>query len=82
MMLGPRIRATSAAAYVLVGDHESAASVLHDLAGQPGEFVDVAQLELSPVFEDFRASEEYSSVLTAFEAAEAEAARIDREAGY
>ncbi len=81
-MLGPRIRATSAAAYVLVGDHASAASVLHDLAGRPGEYINVADLELSPVLEDFRASEEYPSVLAAFEAAEAEAARLDREAGY
>ncbi|MEJ2548986.1 MAG: tetratricopeptide repeat protein, partial [Gemmatimonadota bacterium] len=81
MMLGPRVRATSAAAYVMVGDHASAASVLRDLAGQPGEFINVADLELSPVFDEFRASPRYPEVLAAFEAAEAEAARIDVEAG-
>jgi TolB-like protein len=81
MMLGPRVRATSAEAYVMVGDHASAASVLRDLAGQPGEFINVADLELSPVFDEFRASPRYPEVLAAFEAAEAEAARIDAEAG-
>ena len=81
MVLGPRIRATGAAAYVLVGDHASAAAVLRDLASRPGEFISAADLELSPTFEDFRASPQYPEVLAAFEAAEAEAARIDREAG-
>jgi len=36
----------------------------------------------TPGFEGFRASPEYPAVLAAFEAAEAEGARLDAEAGY
>ncbi|MEJ2481995.1 MAG: hypothetical protein P8049_02460, partial [Gemmatimonadota bacterium] len=81
MMIGPRLLAVSAGAYLLIGDHESVAKILVALASRPGEFISVAELELSPTFEDFRESPEYPEVLAAFEAAEAEAARIDREAG-
>ena len=81
MMIGPRLLAVSAGAYLLIGDHESVAKILVALASRPGEFISVAELELSPTFEDFRASPEYPEVLAAFEAAEAEAARIDAEAG-
>ncbi|MCL7973942.1 MAG: hypothetical protein M8835_05220 [marine benthic group bacterium] len=82
MMLGPRLLATNVGSYMLVGDHQAATGVLLDLAGRPAEGITVADLELSPIFEEFRASEEYPSVLAAFEAVEAEAARIDLEAGY
>jgi hypothetical protein len=82
MVLGPQMLATAATAYLLIGDHEAAADVLLELSSAPAQQPSVATLELSPVWEGLRASPEYPAVLAAFEAAEAEGARRDTEAGY
>ncbi len=82
MMVGPRLLALNAQAYLLVGDHRSAGEILLDLARRPGESMSVAQLALSPIMSEFRESPEYPAVLAAFEAAEADGARMDAEAGY
>lgn len=82
MVLGPRVLATVADVYMLTGNHEAAGAVLRELASIPAQRPSVAILELDPVMAGFRGSPEYSEVLAAFEAVEAEAARMDAEAGY
>jgi hypothetical protein len=53
-----------------------------ELAALPTDEPSVANLEIDPVLEDFRQSPEFPAVLAAFEAAEAEAAKLDAEEGY
>jgi hypothetical protein len=52
------------------------------LVALPTDAPSVAELQLAPDFEGFRQSPEFPAVLAAFEAAEAEAARLDAEEGY
>ena len=52
------------------------------LVALPTDAPSVAELQLAPHFEGFRQSPEFPAVLAAFEAAEAEAARLDAEEGY
>ena len=81
-MAGPRTTFTAATALALVGDHSGAAELTRELATVPSLNPVVAGLELSPIFASFRTSPEYPGVLAAAEAAEAEGARLDAEAGY
>ena len=81
-MAGPRTIQTAATALAMVGDHAGAAWMFRELATVPSGTPTVADLELVPGFGGFRASPEYPAVLAAFEAAEAEGARLDAEAGY
>jgi hypothetical protein len=82
MVLGPQVLGTVANVYMMTGDHEAAASILRELASIPAQRPSVAILELDPVMAGFRGSPEFPAVLAAFEAVEAEAARMDAEAGY
>lgn len=79
---GPRILQAAASALALVGENAAAADIFLKLASVPAVTPTVADLELYPGFAGFRASPEYPAVLAAFEAAEAEGARLDAEAGY
>ena len=77
-----QVRAWASVASIQVGDFEDAAKRLRQLASVPSVVPTVAMLQRAPVLEEFRGSPEYSDVLAAFEAAEAEGARRDAEAGY
>jgi hypothetical protein len=79
---GPTVRSWASIGLVLVGAFDRVAPELRTLASAPVAAPSVADLLLDPIYQDFRASPEFPAVLAAFEAAEAEGARLDAEEGY
>ncbi|MEK6254706.1 MAG: hypothetical protein N2B05_08440, partial [Gemmatimonadales bacterium] len=79
---GPNVRFWAARALAHVGEFGRVAEAFLDLASAPAVDPKLAELLLSPAFDSFRQSQEFPAVLEALEAAEAEGARFDAEAGY
>jgi Flp pilus assembly protein TadD len=81
-MLAPQIQGVAALALTMVGDQAGAADLLLHLATVPSDYPSLVDLEVGPSWAGFRASPEYPAVRAAYEAALAEGARLDAEAGF
>jgi len=81
-VVGPTLQGMAAQALSMVGDQADAAEILLYLATVPLDGPSLLALQAAPQWAGLRESPEWPAVLAAFEAAEAEGARLDTEAGF